>query len=269
MKRISAAGLIFCIILVLAAGFAGYRLSTEYKNRLLEQNGIKSGEGNSGANNSVANNAEGYTALNMTPVNVVFEVNSETGRIENILIEILRCASVRLDYIRIAPEVSYTMTSTLYSTLTVDNTELPQTVTLSELYRYYHNEHAYEAGVKILSEMLNYNIKYYTAIFDTELERVMTIQDSSTGLSMGFCVSSKEARGTAYGSEGSVKGIIEKCLENAATDWEVSDRLRYLDTYDALTEESVTFTNAPVKELNETCELDITGTDAILFGILY
>ena len=191
-----------------------------------------------------------------------------SGRIENVLIEILRCNQVKLDYIRIAPEVSYTMTSKLYSELTPDNTELPQTVTLSELYRYYENDKAYDAGRRIISELINFNVPYYTAVTDVVFEEFLTVKDTSAGLKAEPAMSEGEAK-SAYGSEGSLKGAIEKALKDAVTNWGANERLRYLDVYDSLISADLTFTDAPVIEKNESCSLDTAGTGAILYGILY
>lgn len=235
-----------------------------------------SGQGDDGQN---AGSPGSLSTLNMTPVSIVFVTNSETGKIEHILIEILRCAANKLDYIRIDPEVSYTMSAKLYSSLTPDNTELPQTVTFSELYRYYHNDKAYEAGRQIVNEMINFNAPYYTAVTDVAFDEFIVIEkakapDSEAGgeaeaSAMHFALGENEIKSASFGSEGSVKGALEKILDKAVTNWSIGDRLRYLDVYDALTEENVAYTDAPVKVKNESTALDSPGLGAILFKILY
>lgn len=258
-------------MLILATVFAGYKLAGKYGKAAVADNTAgsesKTGEGNTA---DTGKRPDGYqTALNMTPVNLVMVVNSETGRIENLLVEILRATDAKLDYLRLASEVSYTMSSSLYSELIVDNTELPQTVTLSELYRYYQNDKAFEAARRIVGELINFNILYYTAVEDTDFEKVMYIKDTASGMRGGFVMDRAEAVSAAFGTPGSVKGVLETVLEGAVTNWSVSDRLRYLDVYDALEEDGVTFTDTPVIEKNETCELDTAGTGAILYKILY
>ena len=84
--------------------------------------------------------------LSKTPVEIIYDVNFETGRIEEMLVGILRTTEGKIDYLRIDTDVMYTMSASLYSSLTPDNTTLPQTVTFSELYRYYHNDKAFDAG---------------------------------------------------------------------------------------------------------------------------
>lgn len=278
-----------CSLLIAAAVFGGYRLSQAFgagdsglnkhktgdlysseseqssgnveTNRILEKDANRDDNDNQG--NPVGD------ALNMTPVGIVYEVNSETGRIECIFIEVLRCLTGKLDLIRIAPEVSYTMTGELYRELTVDNTELPQTVTLSELYRYYHSERAYSAGMKIISELLNFNIRYYTAIEDIVFTEFVYVDETSAGPNMGFVLSAETVASDLFGTRGSFKGAVAACLDGAVTNFPISERLRYLEVYDALTDEDVTFTDAPVREHNESRLLDDAGTAAILYNILY
>lgn len=242
---------------------------------MLEKNGAvisdrsDKGEKTADSGSQTGNYNESHqSVLNMTPVNLVMAVNSETGRIETILIEILRAADMKLDYIRLASEISYTMSSSLYAELIVDNTELPQTVTLSEMYRYYHNDKAYDAARRVVSELLNFNILYCTAVSDDDFGEFLSVRDTSAGMQAGYALTGSEAK-AFYGTPGSVKGAMQAALDGAVTNWSLADRLRYLDVYDGLDGESVTFTDAPIIELNETCELDTAGTGAILYGILY
>ena len=264
-------GIILTVTLVLLAAAAGYIAARGFKNKLSSPEG--GGTDITGQNTDDPENGEKAPitsdVISMTPVDLVFELNSETGRIENILVEILRAREGRLDYIRIAPEVSYTMSSRLYGELTPDNTELPQTVTFSELYRYYQNNKAFDAGRRIISELINFNVLYYTSVTDVVLEEVLSIKDTPDGFKAGFVLGTEQARSADYGTEGSVKGLIEKTLDGAVTNWETSQRLRYLDVYDSLGEADVSFHDAPVIEKNESCELDTNGTGAILYGILY
>lgn len=267
-KSLGAAGIIWSLILILTAVFGGFKLATDYKEKLLTENGVDRNSDRADGVDLPEGDKGTKAALTMTPINIALAVNTETGRIEHVLVEIFRAGSGQLDYIRIAPEVSYTMTSSLYTELIAANTELPQTVTLSEIYRYYHSDKAYDAMRRIVGEMLNTGILYYTATDIGTFEKFVSIHDTSAGFSAEFAVDREKAVSSDYGTPGSIKGVLETALEGAVTNWSVADRLRYLDVYELLDEESVCFTNAPVIELNETCELDSVGTGAILGRIL-
>lgn len=270
-KRFGPVGILVCAVLVLGTIFVCYKLAGKLKKLVLNSNGITVSEqgdeqGGTG-DNGPDDRTDRHTALNMTPVELVMTVNSETGRIESIFIAVLQAVGGRLDYIRLSERVSYTMSSQLYSELIVDNTELPQTVTLSEIYHYYHNDRAYDAARRIVSELVNFNILYYTAVEDVKLADLIYIREYGT--EVDFVHDRDAIVSAAYGTPGSVKGAMDAALEGAVTNWSMADRLRYLDVYDGLMGESVTFTDAPIIEHNETCELDTAGTGAVLYGILY
>ena len=268
-KKNGITPVLLTILLVAAAVVAGFYFTGKYREK---NTGCENGdttEAIDGQGSGQQTGTGSLSALNMTPVNLLFVTNSETGRIEHIVIEILRCAQNKLDYVRIDPEVSYTMTGKLYSSLTHGNTELPQTVTFSELYRYYHSDKAFEAGRQIVSELVNFNIIYYTAVTDVAFEEFFAAGIGGEPADMHFTVSEEDLKSAAYGTEGSVKGALEKALDGAITNWNIGDRLRYLEAYDTLSAADVTFTDAPVIEKNESSSLDTSGTGAILYRILY
>ncbi len=270
VKKKGGGGLFVLIaaLLILAAVAGGYYFAEKYKNGPAPDD--PSGATVQGTDDTGTQpTGVSYTALNMTPVDLLFVTNSETGRIEKILIEILGCIPGKLYLIGIDTDVSCTMSAKLYGELTPDNTELPQTVTFSELYRYYHNDKAYDAGRRIISELINFNILYYTAVEDTVFDEFMYYRGSGDAAEAGFRLGADELKGKAYGTEGSAKGAIEAAFKDAVTNWSVADRLRYLEAYDALTKADVTFEAAPVNVKNESTSLDTAGTGAILYRILY
>lgn len=266
----SAVLIILCIVLVGAAVFGGYKAAVFFSGRSSagDTSGADSKTDVSGNTGAAASSQGSLAALNKTPVSVVYVVDSETAQIDNVFIEVLRCNDNKLDFIRLDPKISYTMSAQLYSELCVDNTELPQTVTLSELYRYYKNDKAYEAGRRIIGEMINFNAPYYTAIEDIDFEKYIRITDTDDGICGEFVLKREEAL-AGFGTDGSVKGVIEEGLKNAVTNNPVGERLRYLDIYEQIDSSNTTFTDAPLIEKNETVTLSTSGIGAILYGILY
>lgn len=260
---------LLAVILIAAAVFGGFAGAGYLKNRSFP-NAVSENEPSRDPvyDNTYEVTEGSYTALNMTPVTAVFVVNSETGRVDNVFIEILRCNEVKLDFIRLAPEISYTMSSSLYSELCAGNTQLPQTVTLSELYRYYHNDKAYEAGRKIISELINFNVLYYTGIYDKDFEKYISVSETSEEFTAEFNLTHEEAC-SDFGTSGSVKGVIEAGLSEVVTNRTLGERLRYLEVYEQLGPQNTAFTDAPLIEKNETVELSSSGMGAILYGILY
>ena len=265
---------ILSVVLIAGAVFAGFKAAVYLKDNSLK------GSSSSGKDSSIADRDGAYTdsdvpggaavseVLNRTPVTLVYVVNSETARIENIFVEILRCNDLAMDYIRLVPEISYTMSAELYQELAVDNTELPQTVTLAELYRYYYNDKAYEAGRRIISEMINFNVLYYSAIYDKDFSKYITVSGSGEDFRGSYAITREQAL-EDYGTKDSVKGILEAGLTDVVTNHPLGERLRYLDIYEQLDSEHTTFYDAPVIKKNETVTLSASGMGAILYGILY
>ena len=265
---------ILSVVLIAGAVFAGFKAAVYLKDNSLK------GSSSAGKDSSIADRDGAYTdsdvpggaavseVLNRTPVTLVYVVNSETARIENIFVEILRCNDLAMDYIRLVPEISYTMSAELYQELAVDNTELPQTVTLAELYRYYYNDKAYEAGRRIISEMINFNVLYYSAIYDKDFSKYITVSGSGEDFRGSYAITREQAL-EDYGTKDSVKGILEAGLTDVVTNHPLGERLRYLDIYEQLDSEHTTFYDAPVIKKNETVTLSASGMGAILYGILY
>lgn len=265
--------IIVCIVLVGAAVFGGYKAAVFFSgqgaakaDRGVSQ-GVKRDAGADTSDQSISSQGS-LTALNKTPVGIIYVVDSETASIDNVFIEVLRCNDIKLDFIRLDPKISYTMSAQLYSELSVDNTELPQTVTLSELYRYYKKDKAYEAGRRIIGEMINFNAPYYTAVENIVFDKYIRITKTDGGIEGEFVLGRDEAVSN-YGTDGSVKGVIEEGLKNAVTNQPVGERLRYLDIYEQIDGTNTTFTDAPLIEKNETVNLSASGIGAILYGILY
>ena len=104
------------------------------------------------------------TINKLRPTNLIYVVDYETGKVQKIALEVFDTVSMIVSLVYLDVDISYTMTGTLYRALTNENVLVPQTVKLSELYSYYGNASAYDAGRKIISELLDIDIDYYTAV---------------------------------------------------------------------------------------------------------
>lgn len=284
--------LIMCLMLVTLAVFGGYALAryirsggsgTKPQNETAGPtggSGINDGRDGSGADNgdwlptdrvSGNNNTQGNNStavLAKNPSEIIFSVDPDTRKIREMLVGILRTGVAKLDYIRIDTGVSYTMSAGLYTGLTPDNTTLPQTVTFSELYKYYNNDKAFDAGRRIVSEMLSCDVIYYTAMTDADFKKIFNTDEYSGGTVTGFAMDLSSMK-DGYGTDGSLKGFIAASFSSASTNWPADERLRYLDTWDLLDERDVKFTDAPVEEKNESKILDTDAVGRILYDILY
>lgn len=179
--------------------------------------------------------------MDMHPINVVF-LYDDTEAVKDIKIEFLDCVKLVMVNIHIPGNVSYTMSSDLYKKLSAANVTVPQTVTFTELYHYYDDERAYEAGLDIINEMLGTDAGYYTA---TEAEYYFS----------------------DYGNADfeTVAEKTEEMLDESVTNWSEAERVRYTTVYASMRPCDVSFFEAPVIVKNENSQVDVSRTIAILY----
>ena len=182
------------------------------------------------------------TAEKLRPVSLIYSVNYENGKIEKIAVEIFDTVSMKASFVYFDPEITYTMTGTLYRSLANGNVLVPQTVTLSELYSYYGNASSFEAGRKIMSELLGLEIDHYSAF-------------SKENIPEDFLVE----RVTALG----LKELFEK-KEGKETDLTHEQEASYRELVSYMSDEDVKVSEAPVIKRNESCFADVTGLWEIL-----
>lgn len=207
--------------------------------------------------------------VSLSPMNLIYDYDPETGHIYNMLLEVMLCSSCELHYIYIPTEVTYIMSAATYRTLSNSNITVPKIVTYSHLYEYYGNDKAFDAGRQILSDQLGYTIPFYTAVEHERFEDYIMIRNDNGSHSLRMPITPAVARSELYGTAGSYSGIIGSGLEGAVTNWPAAARLRYLDTYDSMSDNSVHFLDASVILKNETSELDVLPIMKYLEKILY
>ncbi len=259
--------LILSLVLVTVAVFGGFALAKAIRSNPETGTGPKQQAPADNENRPSQGGSKAGVVLT-NPIEVIYDVDFETGRIEQILISILNTYSSKLDFIRIDTNVMYTMSASLYSALTPENTTLPQTVTFSELYRYYGNDHAFDAGRRIIGELLSVNTDYYCALPERDFDRVFSIRSWDDETVIRFAADGSQVK-EDYGTEGSVRGFIGDILENAVTNCSIESRNGYVELFDSLEDSDISFTDAPVYENNESCWLDTGAMAGILYEILY
>lgn len=182
----------------------------------------------------------------LRPANLVYSVNYENGKIEKIAVQIFDTVSMKVSFIYFDSAITYTMTGTLYRALANGNVLVPQTVTLSELYSYYGNSSAFDAGRKIVSELLGLEIDYYSAFSKEDISEDFVIE-----------------RATALGCE----ELYEK-RDGKETNLSHEQEKGFCDLTGYISDQDVKSYEAPVIKRNESCFADVTGLWEILRDIL-
>ena len=186
------------------------------------------------------------TVDKLHPLTLVYVVDYESGKIMDTALQVFDTVSMNVSFVDFDPDVTYTMTGTLYRSLSNGNVLVPQTVRLRELYGYYGNVTAFDAGRKIMSEMLGVDIDYYIAL---SVENV----DKGLGLSRMTALGCKELYEERKGRKTSLTEDEDKAFEGLCEYLSDSDIIQY---------------EAPVIKRNESCFVDVTGVWEILEKIL-
>lgn len=173
----------------------------------------------------------------LRPASLIYSVNYENGKIEKIAVEVFDTVSMKISFMYFDPEVTYTMTGTLYRSLANGNVLVPQTVRLGELYSYYGNSSAFDAGRKIMSELLGIEIGHYNALSKEETPEDFILE-----------------RVTALGC----MELYEK-RAGRETDLSKEQEERYRGLISYISDSDVSTCEAAVIKRNESCFVDVTG----------
>ena len=244
--RLIFAAVSFCILAALA-GYKGARYLASRITSEAEQNAEKAGlfkpQGvEEDLTEQIINGTRNETLSKLRPLFLLYVVDYETGKLEDIVLEIFDTVSMEVSFVYIDPDITYTMTGSLYRALANENVLVPQTVKFSEMYGYYGTPAAFDAARKIAGEMLGTPIDYYAAY---------TLDQGGDELSI--------KRITALG----VKELYDPEKEEH-TDLTEEERSGYAKLAGYLKDRDIKIYEAPVIKHNESCFLDIAGTWEIL-----
>jgi len=176
---------------------------------------------------------------------VVYVVDYESGKIECMLLELFDTVGMRVSAVYFDTDISYTMTAGLYRSLADHNVLLPQTVTFRELYGYYGNDAAFDAGRRILEEMTGRTFDGFS-VFTGENAPEGLVSGHLTALAVKEMHSENEEIFTDI-----PKGIAGELYE-------------YCDT---LKDTDIRVYDSPVIRRNESCFADMAGLWELLLKI--
>ena len=256
--------LIFATVSVcLLAGLGGYKGARYIADRITseaERNAEKAGlfkpQGvEESLTEQIINGTNDIKTSKLRPLTLLYLVDYETGKVQKLALEVFDTVSMNASFIYLDPDISYTMTGSLYRALANGNVLVPQTVKFSELYSYYGTYAAFDAGKKIAGELLGTPIDYYAALTAEEGGDELKIQ-----------------RITALGVKNLYETLGSLSLSNAKdihgnyglTDMTEDECEGYSNLTGYLKDKDIYVYEAPVIKHNESCFVDIAGTWEIL-----
>ncbi|MCR4720195.1 MAG: hypothetical protein K5655_00535 [Lachnospiraceae bacterium] len=238
----------FCTFLVLAAVVAGFL----YAGDLIKENETdKEPETDIGQ-------TTGKTDIEADDSELIFAVNRDLGTIDFLILCRLDSRKNRLRLSLIEPEMSYTMSASLYSELSTLNVRLPQNGRFGGLTGYC-TEGTFDTGRKIAAEMLAVDVKHYSSFDSKVIDELITVSGNAGERVLSLDVYPSQAKSAMYGTPGTMLGFVKKLFtDTVESDRTTDDRLIYLEAFDALGDSDVITETVPVKKHNESTELDVS-----------
>ena len=142
------------IIIILAVGFASYKISYTILSNNSEKVGTSSNE-----IKDILDEAQ----TDEISKNLIYVSNDK--KISHLMLEICNTKTNNMDYITIPVGTDYTIPTDMYQRLSTVNQEIPQIVRLGRLKQYFDkDEDAYGYGELIIEKALGIKISYYTVI---------------------------------------------------------------------------------------------------------
>ncbi len=176
-------------------------------------------------------------------------VTDGTGAIINCYISVLRCDTGKLYYIRIPAAAQLAVPEEILSSMGM---EAGSITSLFDLYTVFQNSAAYLWGEIILEDILDFSVSYttiYTSdIFSTLINSDIEAPEDAGAFSSELPVMILEA--------GGVKAYMTWLYQNSVMNISLQDRLFYLETFENLSQEDVSFQVMPGEMQNGSYVLD-------------
>ncbi|MBR4343980.1 MAG: hypothetical protein IKP88_15000 [Lachnospiraceae bacterium] len=217
------------------AGLFKPRILIEIESRETEKNTVN-GDGSQGPEEKIT------VIRNSRPLSIIYVTDFETGKIEKIALEIFDTINMSAEYIFFDTDISYTMTASLYRSLANGNVLLPQTIRLKELYGYYGADAAFDAGRRIVSELIGREVDHYISLSKEDVPEDFMMERVT------------------------VLGMIElhSAGETRLTDISEEEEAMLRDYGEKFRESDIKSGQAPVIRRNESCFIDVAGLWEIL-----
>lgn len=146
---------LLCIAIILAVGFASYKISYTV---------LSKGSSDTGTSAESLKDIMNKATTDEISKNLIY-VSDDKNKITHVMLEICNTKTYNMDYVTIPVRMDYTIPSVMYRKLCQINQEIPQVIRVSKLKQYFEDENdAYGYGVLIFEKMLGTDISYYTAL---------------------------------------------------------------------------------------------------------
>lgn len=156
----------FIMIILIGVGVASYKLTTYYY-KITEKE--VSAEDKDAVKDIVDD-----VKIDRVSKNLIYHVDSKTGEIKHLILEIFSMDTYNLDYITIPVNTEFAMSNELYQRIYANHSDVPQIVKISNMSEYFSKDTKYSYGALLIEDLLGVDISYYTILEDAIYNQIFT-----------------------------------------------------------------------------------------------
>ena len=202
--------------------------------------------------------------IDVVSKHLIYCVDEETGDIMKLVLEIFDCERLRLNYITIPVKTQITLSDSLHKELVLIKPSIPGFLKLSAITGYMPKETVYEYGVRIIEELLDINISYYSvvpqSIYDTVFETEAINQKSKTYPREVFSDGFLEYLHT-INTETQLYNYIEELYTKINSNLTFEEKLNYMESYMNIPGRNIRFEVIAGTDSNSGYIIDKTSVD--------
>lgn len=169
--------------------------------------------------------------------NLIYEANKRTGRIEAMVLEIFNTGTNQLTYITIPRGLTFALSNELYKKLNVVSDRVPQIVKLGRLPNYFEGNSCFEYGEILLEDLFGMDISYYTALGHKQFHRIFKRNSNGTYIYRP----AMKRRVEGFQDKSEISDYVTRVYKRCSTNCNLSSRLEYLEDYQRLSVEDISF----------------------------
>lgn len=186
--------------------------------------------------------------------NLVFIVNSDTGDLKHLLLEIFHCEDKRMEYITIPIRTQISLSESLYQKLILVHPAIPQVMKLSAMTGYFDEDVIYDYSVLIIQEQLGIEISYYTVVPEDLYDTMFTSIDNTYN---AFSNDYKEFIRSIKSAE-ELSDYIEETYPKLISNISLFEKMNYFESYLQTPLNKVTFNLINGNDKNSAYYIDKT-----------
>lgn len=247
-----------CIFAFCLVGFISYKVTMFYYENI----------GDAGENETLSKYVEELKSdgeAELVSKNLILAVNSETGAIKRIVIEIFNSNTGNLDYITVPIQLEFTMSYDLYKKLASVNPDVPQIVCMKKIHKYFEGENRNQCAQLLLEDVMDISFSYHT-IIPFEVYKSMFRSAKGSGVQKWTAAYQKEME--ALDTKGEYEQFFKKYYEKVQSNLSETKKCTYISGYLKGGPKQVAFYKVSGENSGKVFALSIEETNSLINMIL-